>query len=68
MSGSKEYRAWQRMRTHAGRTQPIGFWAKEAGLPTDCILMRLKRGWPMDAALTMPKQRGGTGKPRWSHG
>lgn len=40
--------------THDGRTMLISDWAKEKGIKFATLWMRIERGWPVDAALTLP--------------
>jgi len=42
--------------TYQGRTQCVTDWAAELGLNSQRIFERLARGWPVEAALTIPKQ------------
>lgn len=37
-----------------GRALSIRQWAKEVGIPNPTIVCRLKRGWPVEQALTIP--------------
>ncbi len=39
---------------HDGRTQTIAQWARERGLAIDTLWRRLKRGWSVSDAITMP--------------
>lgn len=44
--------------THAGRTQSMGDWAKEAGMHRSTLEQRIKRlGWSFGKALTAPVQK-----------
>lgn len=38
-----------------GVTRSLAHWAKDAGISTHAIHERLSRGWPVEAALTLPK-------------
>ncbi|SFH23171.1 hypothetical protein [Ensifer sp. OV372] len=38
-----------------GATRSLAHWAKDAGISTHAIHERLSRGWPIEAALTLPK-------------
>lgn len=50
-----------RMLTHKGKTQSVGAWAEEMGIPLYLIKNRIyKYGWSIERALTSPKQN------RWS--
>jgi hypothetical protein len=40
--------------THDGRTQTIGAWSRESGIDYTTLAWRLKRGWPVEVALTRP--------------
>ena len=40
--------------THNGRTQSLSSWAKEVGLPYAALKIRLRKGWPLETALTHP--------------
>jgi len=40
--------------TYQGRTQTIAAWAEETGLKDSTIRYRLRRGWPVERALTTP--------------
>jgi hypothetical protein len=42
--------------TYQGRTQCATDWGAELGINSHRILARLARGWPIKAALTIPKQ------------
>lgn len=42
------------MLTLEGITQPIGEWALDYGIPSSLILDRIRRGWPVDRAITKP--------------
>lgn len=44
-----------KMLTHGGATRCQAEWCEVTGLPKSCILWRLKSGWPVDKALTLPK-------------
>lgn len=37
-----------------GTKQTIAMWSRERGLPYHCLANRLKRGWDIEMALTMP--------------
>ena len=43
-----------RLLTYQGRSMIAPDWAKELGLPMSCISGRLKRGWSVDKALSLP--------------
>lgn len=43
-----------RLITHAGRTQTLAQWGKEAIVSYDRFRMRLNEGWPFDLAMTTP--------------
>jgi hypothetical protein len=47
-----------------GRTQTIAGWSSETGLTMNCIGWRLKQGWTIEAALTIPSSNGGWGAAR----
>lgn len=47
-----------RLLTHAGKTQTLQAWAEELGLSHSSILGRLKRGWPLERALSEGRTRG----------
>ena len=49
-----------RMLTHDGKTQCLSAWAEETGLDRRMIADRLAANWPIELALTLPKQH------RWS--
>lgn len=40
--------------TYDGKTQTIGEWASETGIPYDTLYGRLYSGWPMEKALACP--------------
>lgn len=40
-----------------GKTQTIAAWARELGLDPMAIKNRIRRGWPVEQALTSPKRR-----------
>lgn len=40
--------------TAFGKTQCVTAWSEETGIPDTAIRARLKRGWPIDKALTTP--------------
>ena len=40
--------------TYLGRTQSMSLWAKEFGLNYNTLRYRIKRGWPIEKALTTP--------------
>jgi hypothetical protein len=44
--------------TLAGKTQSLSAWGRETGLGGACISERLRAGWPVEAALTLPKKPG----------
>lgn len=52
-----------RMLTMGGRTQCLADWSEETGIPRDTLGRRLKKGWPVEEALTRPlmsrAERGG---------
>lgn len=41
--------------TYAGRTQIVSAWASEVGISANTLRMRLRLGWTVEAALTVPK-------------
>ncbi len=43
---------------HAGRRMSIALWAKETGIDRGCIEVRLKLGWDISSALTIPAELG----------
>lgn len=45
--------------TFRGKTQTVSQWAREAGLPWNCLLWRLRSGWSIERALTSPSKKGG---------
>lgn len=55
---TKKQQAWNRrttrMLTLNGETKPICVWADEIGLSHIGLRSRLKRGWPLELALTTP--------------
>jgi hypothetical protein len=53
-----------RLITFNGKTQTISEWSSETGLTVHCIGWRLKQGWAIDAALTIPSSNGGWGAAR----
>ena len=44
-----------RMLTWDGRTQCVSAWADELGMNRTSLLLRLKRGWTVERALTQPR-------------
>jgi hypothetical protein len=40
------------MLTHDGVTQSVNEWALDYGIPAELIRTRLRRGWPVDRAIT----------------
>lgn len=42
--------------THNGRTQCITDWADQFGIDAKLVFGRISKGWPVEAALTVPKQ------------
>lgn len=44
--------------TYNNRTQNLNQWAEETGIPYITLLMRLKRGWGVELALTTPVKVG----------
>lgn len=40
--------------THDGRTQSLSAWAREVGLTQAALKIRLRKGWPLETALTLP--------------
>jgi predicted nucleic acid-binding Zn-ribbon protein len=40
--------------TYQGRTQTVVDWAAEVGLTHDCLFKRIRNGWPVHEALTLP--------------
>jgi hypothetical protein len=42
--------------THNGQTKPLVEWAEAAGITQRSLWMRLLKGWPVERAVTMPKQ------------
>lgn len=49
------HKADTRRLTHDGRTQNMSAWAAEIGISPQCLHYRLVNGWPVAAALTLPK-------------
>lgn len=47
-----------RLLTHAGVTQTLTEWSNETGIPISSIRGRLRLGWTVDDALTIPTVRG----------
>jgi DNA-directed RNA polymerase specialized sigma24 family protein len=45
--------------TYQGKTMKIADWARELGIPSITITMRLKRGWPVEKALATPLRKWG---------
>lgn len=45
------------MVTYDGVTQCLAAWAERTGIKAEYIGRRLKRGWPIDKALTVPVSR-----------
>lgn len=43
-----------RLIEHEGRTQCLAAWADEFSIPQKALYKRLKRGWPIERALTEP--------------
>ncbi len=43
--------------THGGKTQTVAEWARETGLIYQTIRQRLKHGWSVAEALTLPPDR-----------
>lgn len=41
-----------------GRSMTLAEAAEQSGLPYNTVLYRLKRGWTLDQALTLPQQQG----------
>lgn len=48
--------------TYSGRTMSMAAWCREVGLPRETLRSRLRKGWPVDLALTIPF--GGRRHPR----
>jgi hypothetical protein len=48
-----------RLMTHEGKTQTLVQWARELSIGESAIRNRLKRGWPLEKALTTPPGRNG---------
>jgi hypothetical protein len=46
-----------RLLTHNGITQCLTAWAECTEIKAACITSRLRRGWPIDKALTVPTSR-----------
>ena len=42
--------------TYQGETLPLPEWARRIGLPRHTLWRRIKQGWPIERALTTPKQ------------
>ena len=45
-----------RLLTHQGETLPIAEWADRTGINRKCIQMRLRRGWSVGDALSLPTE------------
>jgi hypothetical protein len=41
--------------THLGKTKSVDSWAKENGISPECLRQRLRRGYPMEVALSHKK-------------
>lgn len=48
-----------------GRTQPIEDWAAELGLSAESLRHRLRLGWELEHALTIPHRPTGPGRPKY---
>lgn len=48
-------RSSNRIMEFRGRKQSLAAWCEEMGADYDATLMRLRAGWPVDAALTTPR-------------
>lgn len=44
--------------TYQGKTQHVAAWAREVGLAEITLVTRLRRGWPVERALSAPIQGG----------
>lgn len=56
-----------RLITLDGRTQPLIAWAEERGLSYGAVFQRLKKGWPVERALTEPIGSRWKRKPHAEH-
>lgn len=58
--------------TFDGKTQSVALWAAEIGTSAQCIFSRLKQGWPVDLAVSIPTRWGKTNilcpKGHWKKG
>ena len=43
--------------THDGRTLPVPEWVRVTGLSRSAIYGRLRRGWPVEDVLTIPRKK-----------
>lgn len=54
------------MLTMGGETKALSAWAEQYGLRIGTLHLRLKNGWPVEAAITTPLVKDRAGKPRGS--
>jgi hypothetical protein len=45
--------------TYQGRSQAIAAWAREFNMPQTLLSRRLREGWPIEKAVSIPKSHGG---------
>lgn len=48
--------------THNGQTKTLAQWGKEFGIRGSLILHRIKKGWPIEKAITIPSTRANSGR------
>lgn len=56
----KAHKTYKRWITIGGRTRPMVFWCRRAGISQECAQMRIREGWTEQDAVSIPPKRGRT--------